>query len=1381
MFPDKGTNLGETKVAFVFFGFEDVRLNFATGFAMYGNLKIVFKTPDGVLPAISEKVIGYQISHPWDTTQGHPGSAMGWAKNAPTIGGASYGDGYHIYDDRKTWLQDKAINTMSNGQVCSDNGVYCKAMAMEVTLPLLDPGTYDVHLELAVGTNVKKFKLMKTFTVYGGEALVTAVEPRVVTRDGLTSITVAGLGFHTAGEPDPGEWMNGLAGPFKPLLNMNLQLSIGPSPFSAEHDVRHVFTKQPKSDGTPQYQIYTGLAPTNPFWKARVSYYPAFTVAPGPNSTTLLTVSMNGITWPVCTANNTVQIAVSGNRQNQILSTMSAYFPSASFHGYEPQSRSYLLKPTINDWRPSYHDGVLVPRSRSIQVCVTGKGIMDTGRIHVMMLSPGNAQGTMKEGTVVGEANGTYVSPTKFCFNTPGPNYKFAKQHYPRQVCQTQATSSCVCENWKKKRPHWGLDNACCMQPQNLPWTGPWCFCMKNIRYTNDDGTLTAKWNSAHPKPEKEKQELKQVCDLRYAPQATYNTQVMLVLDKQAADYVSHPMYLYHYEDPEVLAVTPTNASFAEYTKLTVFTKGMIDSSTLKARVFIGGSAVGIPITVTYNSPIMLTVMVPPTAVLSSSVSADFEFSLNGQEWHRTGKYTYGIPYYNSIYPNNLEAGGGAVITIAGAQFLNTSDIGVRLRTMKFLNLEVQRLTTEKARQTALLASVQTLESSLRSTSYDNVWDATERRRLELHAYEHQKFLPLRIAEVQAKIDKALVCLQNPSYTVKATLVNKRKITFVAPVTCVPDVTLTADVDVTHNMAANEPGFQKDMLRVTLYERTRTPSADPPQVMLGRQKVRTERGSAEVGSFEEVAKLNTAHNSPTESPAMSGTHDQKMNRQYREAGEFAHTQVCKYMFTSTLHNYPRTRDAHDNKPLQTVFVKDRYNAKGSVDSEPHMQVPPQMHHQLRRENYKTAQRGPGASEYSIYKGGQDSLYKQDYVTRRFGELPMPRELEKQCLASSQCQVFQDSWRKDWTMPSMTYEVVHCYKIKREPAISSGKRDGFLAKFNSTGHKIWEVRMGGAENDDLNAVTTDRWGNLFTAGQYYSNNITFDSKVLKQMVDTRRMVKLKDSDLTQTSTSIRKLLLTKHNTAGEFIMTTEIAACFKDSCSVESIDADDLGNTFVTGTFTGGITFGSMCSTTTCKTAEQSVGKHKVVMNTLRMAEQCIPDFTSSCPKVPMVRMNSIRRCTTTDTKGKVCRGDVFVAMFNAGGTLMWAENLNTRNVFMQRSALKEVDQSVLNAWTNRAYWGHFHKQTLRHGTKWPVVTTQFWPGGGLYAQSDSDRYWWGTRHGSQPITPGLAASKEWGATCDSNGKCQDRVPPESNKGGEEWPGTPAFGDSAQRN
>ena len=121
------------------------------------------------------------------------------------------------------------------------------------------------------------------------------------------------------------------------------------------------------------------------------------------------------------------------------------------------------------------------------------------------------------------------------------------------------------------------------------------------------------------------------------------------------------------------------------------------------------------------------------------------------------------------------------------------------------------------------------------------------------------------------------------------------------------------------------------------------------------------------------------------------------------------------------------------------------------------------------------------------------------------------------------------------------------------------------------------------------------------------------------------------------------------------------------------------------------------------------------------------------------------------------------------------------NVFMQRSVLKEVDQSVLNAWTNRAYWGHFHHQTLRQGTHWPHVRTQFWPGGGSYTQADSDRYWWGARHGSKPITPGLASSKEWGETCDSNGRCQDRVPPESNKGGVEWPGVASSGDSAQRN
>ena len=165
----------------------------------------------------------------------------------------------------------------------------------------------------------------------------------------------------------------------------------------------------------------------------------------------------------------------------------------------------------------------------------------------------------------------------------------------------------------------------------------------------------------------------------------------------------------------------------------------------------------------------------------------------------------------------------------------------------------------------------------------------------------------------------------------------------------------------------------------------------------------------------------------------------------------------------------------------------------------------------------------------------------------------------------------------------------------------------------------------------------------------------------------------------------------------------------------------------------------------------------------------------------MVKMQSLGRCSKKEYSGKghACDGDVFVAMLNPVGTLMWATSLNTRNIFMQRSNIEEVDHAAVSAWSNRAYWAYFDKQTLRLGVKEPDVRTVFWPLGGLYTKNDSSRFWWAGNSPSEPVVPGSEISPEWGNICDNN-RCETRVPPPQNPGGSESIEAPMYRESAQR-
>lgn len=57
-------------------------------------------------------------------------------------------------------------------------------------------------------------------------------------------------------------------------------------------------------------------------------------------------------------------------------------------------------------------------------------------------------------------------------------------------------------------------------------------------------------------------------------------------------------------------------------------------------------------------------------------------------------------------------------------------------------------------------------------------------------------------------------------------------------------------------------------------------------------------------------------------------------------------------------------------------------------------------------------------------------------------------------------------------------------------------DGFLAKYDPAGNVLWAQRFGGTSNDRGTSVTTDKDGNVFLTGYFYSPTIVFGTDTLK---------------------------------------------------------------------------------------------------------------------------------------------------------------------------------------------------------------------------------------------------------------------------------------------
>jgi len=69
-----------------------------------------------------------------------------------------------------------------------------------------------------------------------------------------------------------------------------------------------------------------------------------------------------------------------------------------------------------------------------------------------------------------------------------------------------------------------------------------------------------------------------------------------------------------------------------------------------------------------------------------------------------------------------------------------------------------------------------------------------------------------------------------------------------------------------------------------------------------------------------------------------------------------------------------------------------------------------------------------------------------------------------------------------------YGNITFYKKDNTPGISfTGETlDGFIAKYDKDGNVVWAAKQSGSGNDTTYSVSTDRYGNVYIGGDYYTN-------------------------------------------------------------------------------------------------------------------------------------------------------------------------------------------------------------------------------------------------------------------------------------------------------
>ncbi len=116
-------------------------------------------------------------------------------------------------------------------------------------------------------------------------------------------------------------------------------------------------------------------------------------------------------------------------------------------------------------------------------------------------------------------------------------------------------------------------------------------------------------------------------------------------------------------------------------------------------------------------------------------------------------------------------------------------------------------------------------------------------------------------------------------------------------------------------------------------------------------------------------------------------------------------------------------------------------------------------------------------------------------------------------------------------------------------------DGFLAKYDPLGNVLWAQRFGGTSNDRGTSVTTDKDGNVYLTGYFYSPTIAFGTDTLKN------------------AGNVGDIFIVKFDSSGKILWAKREGAVALEI--PHSIHVDSNNNILVTGRFSSNsITFGS---------------------------------------------------------------------------------------------------------------------------------------------------------------------------------------------------------------
>ncbi|WP_192823092.1 SBBP repeat-containing protein [Rufibacter sp. LB8] len=219
--------------------------------------------------------------------------------------------------------------------------------------------------------------------------------------------------------------------------------------------------------------------------------------------------------------------------------------------------------------------------------------------------------------------------------------------------------------------------------------------------------------------------------------------------------------------------------------------------------------------------------------------------------------------------------------------------------------------------------------------------------------------------------------------------------------------------------------------------------------------------------------------------------------------------------------------------------------------------------------------------------------------------------------------------------------------------SNGEEDIFIAKYDASGTMQWARRAGNISDDSGRAIAVDGAGNVYLTGEM-EGNVTFGSTTLTSIGD-------------------EDVFVVKYDAAGTVLWARKAGGT--DSEYGEGIAVDGSGNVYVTGEYYGAATFGSTTLPIgNAGEADMFVVKYDAAGNVLwarkagggkdTYGNGITLDGTGNAYVTGNFEEEATFGTTRITSGG---RQDLFLAKYNASGTVQWVQNAGGGNFNYGRS------------------------------------------------------------------------------------------------------------------